>query len=129
MKSYYRIMEFKEQLRSRQRSRTGSIPLLWPQEGTAGSHLNPAPLLRWKRLQRRNHLRISLPHLSLSFCMYLKPLLKSLFYSDVFIINYAIWDHYSHTHTRVRALGSWLCSSAQQKTSLSVEPSSHSPQA
>ena len=55
---------------------------------------NPAALLRWKR----GMIFISLfLILSLSFGMYLEPLLKSLLYSDVFIINYTIWDHYSHT--------------------------------
>lgn len=60
---------------------------------------HPAALLRWKQLGRRTDLHISvfLP-LSLSLSPYLKPLLKSL-HSDVFVINYTIWDRYSQTYT------------------------------
>lgn len=85
----------------------------------------PAALLRWKQLKRGNDLYISLLLLlSLSFHMYLQPLLKSPLYSDVFIINYTIWDHYSHRHTHMHT-HTQLCSSPQLKTSLSVEPASH----
>lgn len=106
MHSYHKIIEFRvTPIRHRQKwDRRYFTAVATGGHSRLISH--PAALLRWKQLKRRNEGSF----ISLSFSFSLShsacissSLLKSLLYSDVFVINYTIWDHYSdvrtHTHT------------------------------
>lgn len=63
------------------------------------AHLSPrCCFIKMETTQKEEQSFLSL---SLSFCMYLQLLLKSLLYSDVFTINYTIWDHHTQTYTAV----------------------------